>query len=390
MNTLEGERKEAVRRYLSGEPVMSISKDMGRSRPWIYKWIDRYDPEDDNWYKSLSRAPHNIPHKTPPGTEDLILKLRKKLKDEGTFYGPLPIQWAMEDLGYKEIPHQNTIKNVLRRNGKIEEPKNSNGYKSKNIPYPKIESKGKPNKVHEMDFLGPRYLEGGYCFYCLNVMDVGSHRSIINITENQRGVTAVNKLVLTWKKLGVPKYLKMDNAACFIGSHEHPKAFGKVIRLCLNLGIQPVFIPLSEPWRNGYIEKFQDTFQKMFLRKYYIKGPEELRDMSETFEKRHNEKYRYSYLKGKTPMRAMKDMDYKINKLPDNFQVPDLSKRPNNGFVHIIRFIRSDGILQIFGEKFTAPQETIYQYVKALIDVQNKKLFLLLQGKVIEEMPYEY
>jgi len=390
MDSLEEERKEAVRRYLSGESVFSISKNMARSRKWIYKWINRYDTENTNWHKSLSRAPHNIPHKTSLGIEELILKLRDKLKGEDTFYGPLSIQWTMEDLGYKEIPHESTIKSVLRRNGKTEEPESANGYKSKNIPYPKIKAKGEPNIVHEIDFLGPRYLEGGYCFYFLNIMDVGSHRAAVNITKNQRGVTTVNKLIVSWKKLGIPLYLKTDNAACFSGSNKYPRAFGEVIRLCLNLGVQPVFIPLSEPWRNGYIEKFQDTFQKMFLRKYYFKGAAELADKSDAFEKRHNEKYRYSYLKGKTPLQVMKNMNYKINKLPDNFQVPDLSKRPNKGFVHVIRFIRSDRILQIFGEKFTAPEEAIYQYVKAIIDIQNEKLFLLLQGKVIDEIPYKY
>jgi putative transposase len=68
--------------------------------------------------------------------------------------------------------------------------------------------------------------------------------------------------------------------------------------------------------------------------------------------------------------------------------VPDLKERPKKGFIHVIRFIRSDRILQIFGERFIAPEETIYQYVKATIDVQNDKLFLFLHGKVIKEMPY--
>jgi putative transposase len=388
MGTLEDERKEAVRRYLSGESVTSISRNMGRSRKWLYKWLNRYNPKDPNWYKGLSRAPHNIPHKTPPGTEDLILKIREKLKTGGTFYGPLSIQWTMEDLGYEQIPHESTIKNILRRNGKIEQRKSVNCYKPKNIPYPKIEPKGEPNILHEMDFLGPRYLEGGYCFYSLNIMDVGSHRVAINITKNQMGITAVDKLISSWQKLGVPKYLKADNEICFRGSNKYPRAFGAVIRLCLNLGIEPVFIPLSEPWRNGYIEKFQDTFQKMFLRKYYFQGPKELRRKAKTFEKRHNEKYRYSYLKGKTPMQSIKDIDYKIKRLSSNFQVPDLKERPKKGFIHVIRFIRSDRILQIFGERFIAPEETIYQYVKATIDVQNDKLFLFLHGKVIKEMPY--
>jgi len=390
MGTLEEDRKEAVRRYLSGESATSIGRNMERSRTWLYKWLDRYNPKNGNWYKNRSHVPHNIPHKTSHRIEELILKIREKLKNEDTFYGPLSIQWTMEDLGYEKIPHENTIKNILRRNGKIEPRRSLSNYKPKNIPYPEIKSKREPNIVHEMDFLGPRYLNGGYRFYFLNMMDVESHRVAINITEDQRSITIVDKLVLSWQKLGFPKYLKTDNGVCFRGSNKHPRAFGIVIRLCLNLGIEPVFIPLSEPWRNGCIEKFQDTIQKMFLRKHYFKGPEELRSKTITFEKRHNEKYRYSCLKGKTPIQSIKNKKHKIKKIPDDFKIPDLTERPKKGFIHVIRFIRSDRILKIFGEKFIAPEESIYQYVEATIDVQKEKLYLKLYGKMIKEIPYLY
>jgi len=43
MGTLEEDRKEAVRRYLSGESVTSISRNIERSRTWLYKWLDRYN-----------------------------------------------------------------------------------------------------------------------------------------------------------------------------------------------------------------------------------------------------------------------------------------------------------------------------------------------------------
>jgi len=36
------------------------------------------------------------------------------------------------------------------------------------------------------------------------------------------------------------------------------------IRLCLHFGIQPVLIPVGEPWQNGVIEKFNDTYSGTF------------------------------------------------------------------------------------------------------------------------------
>ncbi|MEJ2355187.1 MAG: hypothetical protein P8Y62_04705 [candidate division WOR-3 bacterium] len=362
MSILEKERKEAVRRYLSGDSIEYICNDLRKSARWLYKWIKRYKSGNSEWFKNKSRAPNNIPHKTPNHIEETVIEIRHKLKENDGFYGPLSIQWEMEDIGCNYIPHENTIKNILRRNGEIEQEIISKHYKPRGIPYPKIEAKGRVNLLHEMDYLGPRYLNGGYRFYSLNIME----------------------------KLGVPQYLKTDNEVCFRGSNKHPRAFGKVIRLCLNLGVEPIFIPLSEPWRNGYIEKFQDTCQKMFMRKYFFKDPKELNKMANSFERRHNEKYRYSYLRGKTPLQSIKGSEDKIKKLSNKFQMPNLKERPNEGFIHVIRFIRSDKILQIFGEKFTVPEETVHSYIKATIDVQREKLSLFLQNKLIKEINYPY
>lgn len=221
-------------------------------------------------------------------------------------------------------------------------------------------------------------------------MDVGTHRVALNITDNQCGDTAVAKLTSSWQRIGIPEYLQMDNAVCLRGSNRYPRAFGEVIRLCLHLKVVPVFIPLSEPWRNGHIEKFQDTFQKMFLRKYYFENPQDLKNRAKDFEQRHNKRYRYSYLKGKSPMQALKNSNCKINKLPEDFKVPNLKERPKEGLIHVIRFIRSDRVLPIFGEKFTAPKEAVYQYIKAIIDVKKSKLFLKINGKVIDIRDYSY
>lgn len=158
MDTLEEERVEAVRRYLSGESAESICEDIGRSERWLYKWLSRYNPSNPEWNKDHSRAPNNISNKTPGEIEKTVLRIRDQLKSNCGFYGSLSIQWTMEDLGYKNIPHENTIKKILKRNGRIELPKSSNSYKPKNIPYPKIETDRKPNILHEMDYLGPRYL----------------------------------------------------------------------------------------------------------------------------------------------------------------------------------------------------------------------------------------
>jgi hypothetical protein len=54
-----------------------------------------------------------------------------------------------------------------------------------------------------------------------------------------------------------------------------------------------------------------------------------------------------------------------------------------------VRFIRSDCRLDIFGEIFSAPPETQYEYVVATIDVKEQKLKLFLDTIQVEEYKYQ-
>jgi putative transposase len=86
---------------------------------------------------------------------------------------------------------------------------------------------------------------------------------------------------------------------------------GPLIRLCLHNNIRLWFIPVKEPWRNGVVEKFNDHYDKKFLRKVEIGSETDLIQASHYFEYRHNSQYRYSKLGGKTPLAAMESMSKK-------------------------------------------------------------------------------
>ena len=79
----------------------------------------------------------------------------------------------------------------------------------------------------------------------------------------------------------------------FFGSPTHPRGMGPLIRLCLHNEIEPWFIPMSEPWRNGMIESFNGRYQQMFLGKVVMSSQEDLKAGSLVFEQRHNSRYRY-------------------------------------------------------------------------------------------------
>ena len=63
--------------------------------------------------------------------------------------------------------------------------------------------------------------------------------------------------------------------------------------------------------------------------------------------------------------------------------------KPEEGFYHLVRFIRSECRLNIFGELFQVPPETQYEYVVATVDVKEQKLKLFRDTVQVEEYKYQ-
>ena len=137
------------------------------------------------------------------------------------------------------------------------------------------------------------------------------------------------------------------------------------------------------------IEKFNDRYQQRFLGKVTLASMEELQSGSLAFEQRHNSRYRYSKIKGDTPLKALAVSSAKL-RFPTVDEPPIYrQKKPEIGKYHVVRLIRSDMKLNIFGELFTVPPETMLEYVVATIDVKEQKLKLFLDKKQVEESNYK-
>jgi len=108
----------------------------------------------------------------------------------------------------------------------------------------------------------------------------------------------------------------------------------------------------------------------MFFRSRYFSSFSHLVSQIRGFEIFHDNNHRYSTLDGKTPTEKRSD---DIRYLSKDFKLPD---KPGiaNGYVHLVRFIRSNRILDIFGEKFSMPTQLEYEYVWTTIDTGRETL----------------
>lgn len=170
-------------------------------------------------------------------------------------------------------------------------------YTPKGVNYPSLVI-ARSNYLHQLDIVGPRYLKEDGRLYSINIIDAYDRRNSTNPERRQNRIAVSKSLICSWKTLGIPLYEQMDNQLPMRGSNQYPHSFGLVIRLCLSLGIQPLFIPLREPWRNGIIEHFQNVFDKMFFRTQHFKDFDYLYKKAKEFELFHNQNHHYSTLKG--------------------------------------------------------------------------------------------
>jgi len=383
----ERDRKIAIDRYSSGERITTIARSMGYSRKWVYKWVERHHSSDDasDWNQSRSSSPQSSPRQLTENIVEAVKIVRLNLYNHGLFCGAQAIEWELREQAVEPVPSLRSINRILSREELTH--RRTGSYEPKGRKYPALVA-NEVNQVHQTDYVGPCYLNGPVRFYSLNSIDLATGRCAISPVLNKAGQNTVDAIWSTWKRLGIPNHQQVDNESVFFGSRQFPRGMGNLIRLCLLHGVEPWFIPMGEPWRNGVVEKFNDHYRKGFLSRVPLQGEEDLRQQSLIFEQKHNTRYRYSKLRGRTPQRALDQSRHTI-RFPEATEAPRYPlPKPTTGRYHVVRFIRSNLVLDIFGERFNMPSEAAYEYAVATIDVGRQRLSVGIDGETIAE--YEY
>jgi putative transposase len=381
------DRKIAIGRYLKGEQVASIARSMGYSRQWVYKWIERSESSEYamDWPQSRPSCPDSNPRQLSETVVGAVKMVRLSLYNQGLFCGAQAIEWELIEQGVEPVPSLRSINRILSREELTH--RRTGSYEPKGKKYPALVA-NEVNQVHQTDYVGPCYLSGPVRFYSLNSVDLATGRCAINPVINKAGQNTVDAIWSSWCRLGIPNHQQVDNEAVFFGSRQYPRGMGNLIRLCLLNGVEPWFIPMAEPWRNGVVEKFNDHYRGGFLSRVTMQGEQDLREQSLIFEQKHNTRYRYSKLRGQTPLKALDQSRHTI-RFPESVQAPKYPlPKPTTGRYHLVRFIRSNLVLDIFGERFKMPSEVAYEYAVATIDVEKQKLSVGIDGRTIAQFEY--
>jgi len=220
-------------------------------------------------------------------------------------------------------------------------------------------------------------------FSALNVVDVGSHLAGTEVVQEVRPPRLAEALVGTWERVGIPEVCQLDNHSNFRGGIPPAAAhFGPVVATCLDLGVTPRFIPLSEPWRNGVVEHFNDVWDKSFFRTMRFTDLDHLRREARGFEEFHNTHHRYAAHRGKSPLEVVTALDRRAP--PGSCQIP--TDLPLRGKVEVVRYTRSRRLVDLFGHQVTVAPEHTYRYVVATIWVPEAEVVVATRdGEIIHQ-----
>ena len=376
----EALRKQAIEFHQQGKKVAAIARELGRTRQWVHKWINRYDAQSDNWCSSHSHAPRN--NQTISSTlEEKVIETRQILaKSPYLESGAYAIWHHMKEQGVNP-PSVATINRILRKHGLTRKKVK---YQKSGIEYPEI-----PEDTQIMDLIGPRYLRGGKRYYLLTIISNDTRHAGVYPILSKSGNDITQSVLSFWKSYSTPTFLQMDNELSFKGSNRHPRGLGVLIRTALELNVTPVFIPVSEPRRNGVVERFNQHVEKTLLLQEH-KDFDELVAHSREFMEQHNKCHPYSTFQHKTPVELDEELVTPLTPLREDYifkERPELDSM-NLNEIHFIRLVRSDLKITVLNTEIDVDESLMHTYVEACILVNEHVLLIKQDDRVVQSFEF--
>jgi putative transposase len=384
-------RHRAITLRLAGQSVNAICAAVGRSDRWFHKWWRRYLEAGPEGLYDLTRANHQVAQRIPPELERTILSIRRRLQahaSPATRYsltGATAIRAELKALGIRPLPCERTIERVLQRNG-LTAPRVRLAPSLPRQEYPGPQARAS-NQLHEVDLVGPIYLKGsGHRYYIWVGKDAFDGAVCLRLASSRRMDEVLWFLGECWKDLGRPEQVQFDNARELAGWGPAARTLSRVIRLCLRLGVSPVFIPKGEPQFNGSVENFNGWFQEPLLQRRF-RRPGDLRRELARLQEAVNTQHVHPRLGGLTPAQHRRGL--RLQKLPASFVAPTGRLPLSAGRGTFIRRVSVAGTVSVLSQTFRVGKKHRGLYLRLIVNTGRGSLTAYLNGRVLKRWPYK-
>ncbi len=348
----------AVRR---GATLRAVARRFGVAHSTVKYWVmeaagQRLDRVD---FATRRRGPRRPANKVSPEVEQLVLGLRKTLKESSALgeYGAGAIREEMVRRRVKELPSVRTIGRILERRGALDGRR-----RTRRPPPPRgwylPEVAAQKAELDSFDIVQGLVIQGGYPVEVLNVVSLWGR--LVESWPRARitAKTVVSAILGHWQCFGLPSYAQFDNDTVFQGAHHHRDSLGRVVRMCLALDVVPVFTPPRETGFQAMIENFNGRWQAKVWSRFTFPSRKQLQAQSAKFVTASRR--RAAGRLEAAPSRYC---------FPDDWQL-DLQAELH-GSVIFLRRTDDSGRVRLLGHTFSVDRSWPHRLVRAEVDLDQ-------------------
>jgi putative transposase len=346
-----------------GQSLRAVARRFGVGVATVARWVERVRGQrlDRVDWADRPCAPHKT-RRTDASLEDLVLRVRGELahSDLGAI-GAGPIQERLLEQGVAPVPSVRTINRILGRRGALDGNKRTRRPAPPRGWYlPDLAAAGA--ELDQIDIVEGLVIKGGPQVEVLNCVSL--HGGLVASWPVESPVTTdltLAALVEHWRQFGLPSYAQFDNDPIFQGTHRWPDALGRVIRLCLGLGVVPVFVPPAEMGFQAMIESYNGWWQARVWSRFQHPDLDALqqRSLRHVQALRRHRSARVEAAPGRRPF-------------PAGWQFQP-RKRPTGRLVYLRRS-NGQSEVTLFGRAWPLGEVWPHRLVRAEVDLGNDKI----------------
>ena len=363
----------------SGESQRSVAKRFGVSMSVVHRWVKRAgdQPLDNvNWHDRPS-GPSVPGNRTPPEIESLVLDTRQSLRQESLLgeHGAVAIhQELVATHPELAIPSVRTIGRILERHGVVDQKKRLRHPAPPRGWYlPEVAEK--QAELDQFDIVEGLKIKNGPLVEVLNGMSLWGRLAVTFVTGTMSTLQVRRCLCEHWQEVGLPSYAQFDNDTIFQGPHQHRDIIGSVIRMCLSLGVIPVFVPPRECGFQAVIENYNGLWQAKVWARFHHPSVEALQTQSAHYVSAH-----------RLHTATHRELTPERRPFPEHWTL-DLSQSPQ-GTMIFLRRTTDIGNVFLLGRSFFVASQWLHRLVRCEVDlIQQLIRFHQLRRCAPQEQP---
>ena len=342
----------------AGASLRSVARRFRVSLLTVQRWVERAGDRPLNavvWADRPDRPRRT--RRTAPAIEELVLVVRAELKtssDLGEF-GAVAIHRELLTRALPTVPAVRTIGRILERRGVLDGKRRVRRRPPPPGWYLPRVAAGQA-ELDSVDAVEGLVIKGGPQVEVLNAVSL--HGGLVASWPREAITAAVVReaLVEHWRAVGLPAYAQFDNDTRFQGPHQHPDVVGSVMRLCLGLGVVPVFAPPRESGFQAAIEGYNGRWQAKVWARFEHASLAALQTQSARFVAASRQ--RAAARIAAAPDRRAFPPDWRLN----------LHAHPH-GLLIFLRRATEHGTVSLLGHTFDVDPHWPYRLVRAEVDL---------------------